>query len=208
MSTREEAEIKNPDMADSEAKTAEDPAHSGIGEGSVESAAKRYWSRREDSEQTIKNHVMVALSLGLVPVPVFDFALLVGNQIKMVHGLGKIYEQSFPENRAKAIVISLVGGSLPVLGVLGLSALKVMPGIGSLGGSGSVAITGGILTYAVGRVFVRHFESGGTFIDLQMDKARDQFNQEIKRGREYVAKLRSKADTEKPEASPETTQST
>jgi len=140
------------------------------------------------ANNTIKNHVMVAMTLGLVPLPVFDVALLIGNQVKMVHGLSELYETPFEENRVKSIVISLIGGSTPVLGVIGLSTgAKLIPGIGSLVGSGGVAITGGALTYAVGRVFVHHFESGGTLLSFDAKKMRKLFKKELDAGREAAA---------------------
>ncbi len=144
-------------------------------------------------ENVIKNHVMVALGLGLIPVPLFDVAMLVGNQVSMVHSIGLIYGQAFSNNRVKAVVLSLVSGSAPVLSVLGLSTgAKLMPGIGTLVGSGSVAVSGGALTYGVGRVFLRHFESGGTLLTLDAAKARSQLKREIRRGREVVADLKAK----------------
>lgn len=149
---------------------------------------------RASADNTIKNHVMVAMTLGLVPLPVFDVALLIGNQVKMVHGLSELYETPFEENRVKSIVISLISGSVPVLGVIGLSTgAKIIPGIGSLVGSGGVAITGGALTYAVGRVFVQHFESGGTLLSFDTKKMRGLFKKELDEGREAAAE--AKADS-------------
>jgi hypothetical protein len=36
-------------------------------------------------------------------------------------------------------------------------------------------------TYAVGRVFIQHFESGGTFLDFDPDKVRAHFEAEFKK---------------------------
>ena len=152
-------------------------------------------TRSAASENAIKNHVLVALSLGLIPVPIFDFAMLTANQVKMVHTLGGIHGgQSFHDSRLKAVILSLLSWALPVLGVQGLSSgLKAMPGIGSLVGSGSVAVSGGLLTYAVGRVFVKHFESGGTYLSLDMKEAREQLKKEMEKGRGIVSNLSKKA---------------
>lgn len=152
-------------------------------------------TRSAASENAIKSHVLVAFSLSLIPIPIFDFAMLTANQVKMVHALGRIHGgQSFHDSRLEAIILSLVSGALPVLGVQGLSsALKAMPGIGSLVGSGGVAVSGGLLTYAVGRVFVKHFESGGTYLNLDMKKAREQLKKEMEKGREAVSNLRKRA---------------
>jgi uncharacterized protein (DUF697 family) len=152
-------------------------------------------TRSAASENAIRSHVLVAFSLGLIPVPIFDFAALTANQVKMVHTLGRINGgQSFHDSRLKAIILSLVGGAMPVLGIQGLSSgLKVMPGIGSLVGSGSVAVSGGLLTYGLGRVFVKHFESGGTYLSLDIKEAREQLKKEVEKGRGVVFNLRKKA---------------
>jgi uncharacterized protein (DUF697 family) len=181
------------DVSDS-IKLDSDPTHvppSGTAEEQIAEVAAE--TRRAEADNTVKNHVMIALSLGLVPLPLFDLALLTGSQIKMVHSLSGLYGQPFAKDRVKAIVISLISGSAPVLGVIGLSSgAKIIPGIGSLVGSGGVAVTGGALTYAVGRVFVQHFESGGTLLNFDLSKARASFKKELHQGREAVAKLRRK----------------
>jgi uncharacterized protein (DUF697 family) len=180
------------------------PNHGGSGNGPAEGgAASRdateeqmseaaMAERRARADNTIKNHVVVAMSLGLVPVPVFDLALLIGNQIKMVHGLSQLYGVPFKENSVKSIIVALVAGSLPVAGIASLSTgAKLIPGIGSLLGSGGVAVTGGALTYAVGRVFASHFESGGTLLDFKVSKVRGLFKKELERGK---AVARGRAD--------------
>jgi uncharacterized protein (DUF697 family) len=161
-------------------------------------------TRRAQAENIIKNHVMIALPFGLVPVPLFDLALLTGNQVKMVHALSKVYGRPFAKDRAKAIVLSLVGGSAPVLGVLGLSAgAKFVPGIGTLVGSGGVALSGGAMTYAVGWVFVDHLDSGGTLLDFDLEKAREAMRREFEKGREAIARMRHRANTSEATAGPD-----
>lgn len=146
------------------------------------------------ADNIVKNHVIVALSLGLVPLPLFDLALLSGNSVLLVRALSQLYDVPFEQHRVQAIVVSLVGGSLPVLGVMGLSAgAKWLPGIGSLLGSGAVAVTGGALTYAVGQIFIRHFEGGGTLLDLDPSRLRERFRAEVANGRAVAAKARASA---------------
>lgn len=142
----------------------------------------------------IKNHVLIATTLGLVPLPVFDLALLVGNQIAMVRGLSQLYDVAFDKLRARAIVMSLVAGSAPVVTVVGLSSgAKLMPGIGSLLGSGSVAVGGGALTYAVGQVFVQHFEGNGNLCDVDLAAMRRLFARKVKEGEAAAAQAQAEA---------------
>ena len=144
---------------------------------------------RASVDNTIKNHVIIALAFGLVPVPLFDVALLVGNQVAMVNNVSKLYDTPFEEHRAKSIIISLLSGSAPVGGIVILSTgAKAIPGIGSLVGSGIVAFIGGALTYATGKVFAKHFESGATLLDFDSKKMRDFFNKQFRVGRKVAAK--------------------
>jgi uncharacterized protein (DUF697 family) len=152
-------------------------------------------SRRIQADVIIKNHIIVAMSFALVPVPLFDLALLAGNQVAMVNSLSELYGVPFEQNRARSIVIALVSSALPVLGVAALSSgIKLIPGIGSLFGSGTIAITGGALTYAVGQVFAAHFEAGGSLLDLDPAKVRELFTREVQKGKAVVAGFRAKVD--------------
>jgi uncharacterized protein (DUF697 family) len=151
---------------------------------------------RAQADNLIKNHVIVAMSFALVPMPLFDLALLAGNQVAMVNALSELYGVPFEQNKARSIVIALVSSALPVLGVAALSSgIKLIPGIGSLFGSGTIAITGGALTYAVGQVFAAHFAAGGSLLDLDPAKMRDLFNEEVKKGKAAVAGFRAKTTT-------------
>lgn len=144
-------------------------------------------ARRANAGNVVKNHVLIAQTFGLVPLPLFDITLLIGNQIAMIHSLSVLYDVPFSEHQAKPIVLSLLAGSAPVLGVVGLSSsVKIMPGVGTLLGSGSIAVFGGALTYAIGQVFIAHFESGGTLADMRTREMRTTFRDKLKKGKSYL----------------------
>jgi len=158
----------------------------------------------------IKNHVIASLALGLIPIPVFDVAALTASQMSLLRSLSEHYEvEDFDNGNQKALLLSLAGGSLPVLGIVGLSSItKMIPGIGSLAGSAGLAISAGSLTYAVGRVFSMHFAEGGTFEDFEPSLARDYFKRELESGKQFVKSIQeeikleteSKAEVDKPES--------
>lgn len=136
----------------------------------------------------IKNYVIAATGLGLVPIPMVDLGALMALQIKLVHGLAKHYEVPFKENIVKSLITSLVSGGGAIIGVMGLSSLaKLVPVLGTLGGGASVAISGGAVTYAVGQIFAKHFESGGTLLNFDPSKVREMFKRKVKEG-ETVAR--------------------
>ena len=164
-----------------------------------------------DVSNIIKNHVIASLALGLIPIPVFDIAALTASQMSLLRALSEHYEVPFENGNQKALLMSLVGGSLPVLSVVGLSSLtKLIPGIGTLAGSASLAISAGSMTYAVGQVFAMHFEAGGTFEDFEPSTAKEYFKREFESGKAMVKTLQAEMKAEvagNPEASEKTDKS-
>lgn len=139
----------------------------------------------------VKNHIIASIALGLIPVPLFDLAALTATQMSMLRNLSEHYGVSFDDSGSKALLTSLVGGSLPVLGAVGFSSIaKLIPGIGTLGGSASLSIVAGAVTYAIGQTFIMHFEAGGTFEDFDPKQSREFFKREVKNGKEFVQSMR------------------
>jgi uncharacterized protein (DUF697 family) len=143
---------------------------------------------RNVANQIINRHTAYGAVGGLLPIPALDLAVIIGVQIKMIAELAQVYEVPFSENAVKGYVVALIGGGLPVSGVSGMigSALKGVPVVGSLLGMFVVPGVAAASTYAVGKIFAWHFESGGTIGDFNVDAARDRFQQEFERARARV----------------------
>ena len=72
---------------------------------------------------------------------------------------------------------------MPTSTAMALASLaKAVPGLGTATGMISVSLLGGATTYAIGSVFVQHFESGGTLLDFEPQKMRAYFLQQTGRG--------------------------
>lgn len=143
----------------------------------------------------IRKRVYGAMALGLAPVAVLDLVGLFAIQVELVNALAKKYDVPFSKDRTKNLVGSLVGSALPVaLGPVAFSLLKAIPLIGMTAGAATMTIMGGASTYAVGRVFNRHFASGGTLLDMDAGKVKDSFRSYYNEGKQYVKGLRKKSD--------------
>ncbi len=146
----------------------------------------------------VKRYMYISMATGWIPVPLADFGALVASQVKMVHSLCLHYKIPFEKEKGQSLIISMVSGGIHgAAALLGLSSFaKLIPGLGSFAGGGGSSILSGALTYAVGRMFVRHFESGGTLNDLNVDNINKDFKKEFKEGRRIVNSLKSqtKAD--------------
>ena len=149
--------------------------------------AARHSACLAKAEAIIKANVVQAMTMGLIPVPMLDVVALTHVQFRMLDDLVKLYDIPYTQLE-KAVVRSFLMGVLPVVTMTGLSSVfKAVPGIGSIAGSAGVSVMAGALTYATGRVFVRHFETGGNLSDLDLDKAKRQFLQEFRRGKKVAS---------------------
>jgi uncharacterized protein (DUF697 family) len=139
--------------------------------------------RKTEAQNIVKNNIISSMASGLVPIPLFDIISLTNIQFHMVQALAEHYEVPV-DNISRSLITSLISGTLPVVSVLGFgSLLKSVPGIGSLAGSGSVSVISGAISYAVGQVFIRHFEQGGTLNDFSPASARNYFGEQFKTGK-------------------------
>lgn len=135
------------------------------------------------SEQVIKQHVVWAVGAGLVPVPIIDFVAVTAIQVDLIKQLCTLHGASYEEANGKMWVGALTGGALARIGA---SAIKAIPGIGSLIGGLSMSIASGASTWGVGQVVNKHLAAGGTLTDLNVDKARQQYEAEYERGKQVA----------------------
>lgn len=147
--------------------------------------------QRAGANNIVKNHIIASITLGLVPIPLFDLTALTTTQVSMLHSLSEHYQQPFNDRNMKALVTALIGGSLPVASIMGLSSFtKLIPGIGSLVGSASLGVAAGATTYAVGQTFIKHFEAGGTIDSFEPKQAKVFFEEKFQEGKAFVRRLK------------------
>jgi uncharacterized protein (DUF697 family) len=104
---------------------------------------------------------------GLVPLPVVDVLAVGGLQLQMLRRLSQIYDVEFSENRGKALIAALAGCMIPATSGMGAaSALKAVPIVNILAAGFVMPVLSAGATYAIGKAFVQHFESGGTLLDF------------------------------------------
>lgn len=125
----------------------------------------------------IRKYAALTAGAGLIPVPYVDFAAIAGLEYKMLADLAAVYGVQFEADRVRPIVAALMGAYFSKrLGLgIGSSMLKSIPFVGALAGAVSVPVMAAGLTWAIGRVFVQHFASGGTFLTFDPAKVRDHF---------------------------------
>ena len=104
---------------------------------------------------------------GLIPLPFVDVLAVGGLQLQMLRRLSQLYDVQFSENRGKALIASIAGTMIPVTSGMGAaSALKGVPILGMIASAFVMPVLSAGATYAIGKAFVQHFESGGTLLDF------------------------------------------
>lgn len=136
----------------------------------------------------VRKRVYASVGAGFVPIPIFDILALSGIQVEMVAKLAALYEIPFKKDIVKTAISALVGGVLPVAVAPVMSSLfKLIPVIGYTTSAVTMSVTGGASTYAVGKVFIQHFESGGTLLNFNADKVKKYYNEKFKEGEKVAA---------------------
>jgi uncharacterized protein (DUF697 family) len=148
------------------------------------------------AEDILKNHVIASVGVGAVPLPLVDAAGLVAIQIRLIRQLSTLYGHSFSEQVVRSSIVSLLGGTLSVgYGMAAGSLLKMVPGLGTVLGSLGLPVIAGATTYALGRVYIRHFEQGGTLLDLKAGDVRSYYAEQFRKGQAMVRR-NNKPDVE------------
>lgn len=159
---------------------------------------------KEKADSIIKNHMIWSMGAGLIPVPIADFFAVSAIQLDMVRQLAKIYNIDFQETAGKASITALTGSGLARIGA---RAVKFIPGVGSVLGGITMAVLSGASTYALGEVFKKHFETGGTFLDFDPTRLKKFYDEKFEKGKEIAKEIKAEqeADANKESNEPEIT---
>jgi len=147
-------------------------------------------TKEEEAGKIVRRNMYYAMGAGVVPIPIFDLAAITGLQMKMLYQLSKEYDVTFPKDIARTTLASLVGGigTIPLASAVAGSMIKVLPGIGNIASVLTLPVTAGAITYAIGKIFVMHFESGGTFLTFNAKKMKSYFSELYEEGKGEASK--------------------
>lgn len=130
-------------------------------------AAREKEDRAELASSLVNRFSLWSGVAGLVPIPFVDVFAVGGLQVQLLRRLSQIYGVPFSENRGKALIASLAGSMIPATSGIGAaSTLKVVPVFGTLVAGFVMPVLSAGATYAIGKAFIQHFESGGTLLDF------------------------------------------
>ena len=135
----------------------------------------------EQAGKIISDAMKWSIAASVIPVPKLDLVGIAAVQANMVSEIAKVYGSTLPKQAVKAVVSVLLGTLAPMGAtslVLGVTA-KYVPGYGSIIGGVSLAGFAAASTYAIGKVFVGHFENGGTLADFDVKSVTAKLKEEF-----------------------------
>jgi len=147
-----------------------------------------FLDKKKEADTLIKRYTLIASGTGFIPIPLVDAVAMSGVQYTMIRKLAGLYEIPFKGHRVKAIGAAFIGS----IGTI--SGFKFIPKIGTVIGGVTASTIGAASTYALGQVFMQHFDQGGTLLNFDPLASRVHFEQELEKGKTIVAKLREEAE--------------
>lgn len=138
-------------------------------------------STLQQAQAIAKRYSLISLGVGLVPLPVVDLVALSTLQLAMIRELCNCYGQRFYKHRSRHLVTALVGGGATVATARGIGLYATGHALPlRLLGFGGMGLLGGASTLALARVFILHFEAGGSILDFDPQRMREHYLAELR----------------------------
>lgn len=139
-----------------------------------------------ESSALVNRYAKVAAGVGFLPLPFFDFAAILLIQVLLVRRIAYLFGHTTTKEQIRGLVLSLVGAVIPtgvgqgIGAALSLSSLPVLVS-GAVVYFVATPLMAYALTRAVGSVFIRHFERGGTLLTFDPQVFNEYFVNEFRK---------------------------
>ncbi len=143
--------------------------------------------KQVQANKIVNDHVVWSLGAGLMPIPLFDIAAVTAVQMDMLKQLSDLFEVDYSKSNGKAFVSALTGSTFARLGA---SAIKLVPGVGTVVGGLSMSVLSGASTYAIGQVAINHFGSKTGLCGIDMEWAKQAYEEAIEHGKRVASDLK------------------
>ncbi|MDX8399012.1 MAG: DUF697 domain-containing protein [Gallionellaceae bacterium] len=164
--------------------------------GADELEAQRISSLRSlQADNCIKNHVIAAMGVGLIPSFMVEVVGVAGIEVKMIRDLALVYDFPVPLKLvAYKILISVFSSIAPLyIAIQMRSVVKGVPLIGHAAYISLLSVSNGAAVYAVGKIFEKHYASGGTFLGGSKSSVKQYFKDQYEDGKKVVPVLVTEA---------------
>ena len=139
--------------------------------------------------RAINRHAIYSATGALIPIPMIEVVTSTSMQFHLIARLCDLYEVRFSDHAVKASLATFASVVLPAgsLGVAAYTVARAVPVIGPVLGLTTAPVLAGAFTFAIGRVFAWHFETGGTIETFKTEDAVERFKQEFAAGKRRAA---------------------
>lgn len=146
-------------------------------------------SFHDEASQIIASAVKWSAGAAVIPLPYVDLIGLATVQVRMVRKLATAYDLDPDEKTLQGVISALLGtlASTTLSVTLVGSSLKFLPGAGTILGSMGMSAFGAASTYAIGKIFVRHFEGGGTLSSFSSETVKDDLKEEFESAKDKTS---------------------
>ena len=150
-------------------------------------------SEKDNIDSIIKKHVIFSMTAGAIPIPIVDFVSITAIQMDMLKQIAGLHSADFDSNLGKSLASSIVGTSLAKVGA---SAVKALPGVGTILGISAQVILAGGSTYALAKVFDTHFSSNDSLSNFDIEKMKKKYRELLENGKEFAKNLKDNLKNE------------
>jgi uncharacterized protein (DUF697 family) len=132
------------------------------------------------ASHSIHRHMIAGGVAGALPFPWVGLASLTAVQLNLLRHLASIYDTKFSDEVGKSAIAALVGSDFSI--GISSSLARLVPGPTGVIASVAGGVMGAASTFALGKIFVQHFESGNTFLTFDPEKVRAHYQQLYEKG--------------------------
>jgi uncharacterized protein (DUF697 family) len=146
-------------------------------------------------DKIISAHTVSSFGVGLIPAPGLDLVGLIAIQHSMIRQIAALYKVPFLKEAVQKMLSTLAGGILLSNTMpLWISVVKCIPIVGQAVGAVAMPVVCGASTYAAGKVFIQHFESGGTLLTLDPQKVQAYYQKMFEEGKGVAASMKGASE--------------
>lgn len=110
---------------------------------------------RARADALISEHVASSAAAAAIPLPLVDLIAVTAVQLSLLRKLGRLYGARVGVGVQGAVAVGLLGAALPRMAA---SALKILPGVGWVGGAVAQAALSGAATWALANALRERLE--------------------------------------------------
>lgn len=128
----------------------------GINTAFVHSQAASINLKKREALKVVNTNMAANFGIGFSPIPGSDAPLMISSQTAMIAKITSIFGVDVTKNQVETVILSLLGvyGALFAGKSLAGNLLKVIPGLGTVGGGLISGGVGMIITGALGRAYI------------------------------------------------------